>query len=255
MPVNPVVSAGGAADLTATDAAIAVVDQNVDDIETLSNTIDGKVDTIDGVVGSNNASLLTVVEPTVAAIQTDLGNPSARTNFQTLEAILGLPDAASSSLDDMVRTGFDSSGISADLDGSILEVLNYIIENMDGSRTLTSTIGSETENWGTQTGTSSETGEDLVTIGANNTDYMLHSLLLDVSACTNGAVISVKLFMQVNGVEQKVYDQDFTVDTDTDGLWIVNGSVAIHEALRVEVESDTDESVAIAYDYSLESMI
>ncbi len=211
MPVNPVVSAGGGADLTATDAAIADV-------------------------------------------QADVGNPSVRTNFQTLEAMLGLPDAVNSSLDDMLRTGMDSSAVSANLDGSILEVLNYIIENMGGTHALVSTVGTDTQNWNTQTGSSGESGEDLVTIGANDTDYILHSLLLDVSACTNGAVISVKLFTQINGVERKVYDQNFTIATDTDGLWIVNGSVSIHEALRVEIESDTSESVAIAYDYSLESM-
>lgn len=118
---------------------------------------------------------------------------------------------------------------------------------------------SVTANWNTATGTSGEAGEDLVTIGANDTKYKLHSLLLDVSALTDGASIHVKLFMQVNGVEKKVYDQTFTVPTgttppDTDGLWIVNGTVGIHEALRCEVYSDTDESVAIDYDYMLEAM-
>ncbi len=191
----------------------------------------------------------------IAAVQADIGNPSARSNFQTVEAMLGMPDAANSSLDDIIRTGFDSSGISADIDGGVLELLNYIIENMGGIHTLASIVGTENQNWNTQTGSSGEAGEDLVTIGANDTDYILHSLLLDVSGCTNVAVISVKLFTQINGVERKVYDQDFTIATDTDGLWIVNGSMGIHEALRVEVESDTNESVAISYDYSLEAML
>ncbi|MBA7499965.1 hypothetical protein ES704_02717 [subsurface metagenome] len=119
--------------------------------------------------------------------------------------------------------------------------------------------GSTTANWNTGTGTSTEAGGDVVTLGANNTKYKLHSLLLDVSALTDGASIHVKLFMQVNGVEKKVYDQTFIVPTgttppDTDGLWIVNGTVGIHEALRVEVYSDTDESKAIGYDYMLEAM-
>ncbi|MBA7545909.1 hypothetical protein ES705_38289 [subsurface metagenome] len=108
-------------------------------------------------------------------------------------------------------------------------------------------------------GTSTEGGGDVVTIGADDTKYKLHSLLLDVSALSDGAEIHVKLFMQVNGNEKKVYDQTFIVPTgttppDTDGLWIVNGSVAIHEALRVEVYSDTVEAVAIGYDYMLEVM-
>lgn len=123
--------------------------------------------------------------------------------------------------------------------------------------------GTVTANWNTATGTSGEAGEDLVTIGVAATRYKLHSLLLDVIALTDGAVIDVKLFMKVNGNERKVYDQQFTVPTtaagetpppDTLGLWIVNGTVVIHDALRVEVHSDTNENVAIAYTYVLEAM-
>jgi len=119
---------------------------------------------------------------------------------------------------------------------------------------MTPTSGTTTANWNTATGTSGESGEDLVTIGANDTEYILDSLVLDVSACTNGAVLTVKLFQQVNGTERKVYSEGFVVNTDPDGLWIVAGRVGIHEALRVEVYSDTSESVAIAYDYILEAM-
>ena len=114
--------------------------------------------------------------------------------------------------------------------------------------------GPVTANWNTGTGTSTEAGGDVVTIGANNTKYKLHSFLINVSALTVGAAITVKLFMQVHGTERKVYSQDFTVGTDPDGLWIVNGTIGIHEALRCEVYSDTDESVAIDYDYMLEAM-
>ena len=126
--------------------------------------------------------------------------------------------------------------------------------------------GSVTANWNTGAGTSGEAGEDLLggasaepAIGAAATKYKLHSLLLDVSALTDGAAIRVKLFMKVNGVEKKVYDQAFIVPTgtippDTDGLWIVNGTLAIHDELRVEVYSDTDEAVAIAFTYVLEAM-
>jgi len=118
-------------------------------------------------------------------------------------------------------------------------------------------------NWNTAVGTSGEAGEDLVTIGTAATKHKLQSLLLDVNALTDGAKIHVKLFMKVNGNERKVYDTDFTVPTtaagetpppDTLGLWIVNGTVVIHDTLRVEVYSDTSENVAIAYTYVLEAM-
>jgi len=115
---------------------------------------------------------------------------------------------------------------------------------------------SVTANWQSGTGTSGEAGEDLVTLGANDTRYKLHSLLVNISALTVGATITVKLFMQVHGTERKVYSQAFTQGTDPDGLWIVNGTVGIHEALRVEVQSNNagDNGRAIDYDYMLEAM-
>jgi hypothetical protein len=116
--------------------------------------------------------------------------------------------------------------------------------------------GSITANWQSGTGTSGETGADLITIGANDVKYKLHSLVVNISALTAGAVIAIKLFMRVNGVERKVYHQSFTQGADPDGLWIVNGMVGLHEALRVELQSDNaaDNGQAVDYDYMLEEM-
>ena len=133
--------------------------------------------------------------------------------------------------------------------------------------------GSIAANWSTAGGahgTSGEDGEDLIggasaapAIGAANTLYKLHSLLLDVSALTDGAIIHVKLFMKIAGAVRKIYDQQLTVPTtagtetpppDTDGLWIVNGTLVIHDLLRVEVHSSVNENVAIGYTYILEAM-
>jgi len=122
--------------------------------------------------------------------------------------------------------------------------------------------GTVTANWNSGFGTSLEAGEDLLG-GASAQGpipgiTLLHSLLLDVLALTDGSKIHVKLFMNVNGNERKVYDQEFTVPTtigvetappDTLGLWIVNGTVAVHDDLRVEVYSDTDDAVAIGVTY------
>lgn len=110
-------------------------------------------------------------------------------------------------------------------------------------------------NWQSGKGTSDETGADLVTIGAADTRYKLHSLLVNISALTGGATITIKLFMKVNGTEQKVYSQAFTQGTDPDGLWIVNGTIGIHEVLRIEVQSNNadDNGKAIDYDYMLEA--
>ena len=126
----------------------AVVDCNVTGYMYNSGTTDFTKSVIDTVTGSTwyaafadggagqvvaggsgealAAGDLSSIASAVAALGTDIGDPSARTNFKTLEALLGLPDAANSSLDDMIRTGFDSSGVTPNNNGSVMELLKTI---------------------------------------------------------------------------------------------------------------------------------
>jgi len=118
---------------------------------------------------------------------------------------------------------------------------------------------SVTANWQSGTATSGETGADLVNIGTAADRKKLHSLLVDISQLTIGAVITIKLFMTINAVSRKVYPPDGTtwvVGTDPGGIWVVNGTLEITGVLRVEVESNTagDNTKAIAYKYDLEDM-
>lgn len=108
-------------------------------------------------------------------------------------------------------------------------------------------VGTTTDNW-------QAAEADVVSIGADNTSYKLHSLLLDINALAG--TITIRLYMQINGVERRVYQTNFTVAADGPGLWIVNGTVGIHEVLRVTAQSDNaaDNDQAIAYDYMLEAM-
>jgi hypothetical protein len=111
-------------------------------------------------------------------------------------------------------------------------------------------------NWNSGVATSGAAGEDLVTIGANDTKRIIHALLVNISALTPGAAVTVRAYMQVNGVERLVYSEAFTQGTDPDGLWIMNGdTLGIHEAVRVEVYSDqaADDGAAIDYDYLVEA--
>jgi hypothetical protein len=96
---------------------------------------------------------------------------------------------------------------------------------------------------------------DIVSIGTANTRYKLHSLLLSIHNLV-GTTITVRLYMKVNGVERKVYEQAFNANTDPLGLWIVNGTVAIHEVLRVTLQSNVaaDNGQSVDYDYLLEAM-
>jgi len=114
-------------------------------------------------------------------------------------------------------------------------------------------------NWQSGTGTSLETGADLVSIGAAGDRKKLHSLVVGIGALTVGATITIKLFQLVNGVDTKVYPtvgSTWTVGTDPNGIWVVTGTLEIDGVLRVEVESDTvgDNGLAITYKYDLEDM-
>jgi hypothetical protein len=92
-------------------------------------------------------------------------------------------------------------------------------------------------------------------IGAEDIRYKLHSLLLSIHNLA-GTAVTVRLYMEVNGVERKVYEQAFNAATDPPGLWIVNGTVGIHQALRLTLQSNdaADNGQEVDYDYVLEAM-
>lgn len=113
---------------------------------------------------------------------------------------------------------------------------------------VTAAENTVTANWNTAAGTSGEAGEDLVSFGADATKNKVGCLKLDVSACTDGAVLTVKLFEKINGTERKTYSQSFVVNTDPDGLRIITSDMVITDVMRCEVYSNTSESVAIAYE-------
>lgn len=151
-----------------------------------------------------------------------------------------------------IGTNTDAAGTTT-VFARLRQIVDNYLDKLGGETPVSDSV---TGDWESGTGTSTEPGADLVTVGAADTKYKLHSLLVNISALTNGATITVKLFMEVNGTERKVYSQAFTKGTDPDGLWIVNGTVGIHEVLRVEVQSNNaaDNGLAIDYDYMLETM-
>ena len=108
--------------------------------------------------------------------------------------------------------------------------------------------GSTTHDW--QTAES-----EVLSIGATDAKYKLHSLLLSIHNLV-GTTVTVRLYMRVNGVERRVYEQTFDATADPPGLWIVNGTLAVHEVLRVTLESNdpADNGKSVDYDYMLEAM-
>jgi len=204
----------------------------LDALQSLMVAVETRLD--DGTTGL--AALRTVLD----ALGNELGDGT-----YGLLALKTLIDAIEAKLDDGT-SGLDAIKIS-------LDAIEVKVDKLAGELPVS---GSVTGNWQSGTATSGETGADVVTIGVNDTKKKLHSLLLSIHNFALGGRVTVKLFIQVNGTERKVYQDDFNKGTDPDGLWVVNGTVGIHEALRVELQSNraADNGVAMHYDYMLEAM-
>jgi hypothetical protein len=96
---------------------------------------------------------------------------------------------------------------------------------------------------------------NVITIGASNTRYKALSLLLSIHNLL-GTSIMVRMYMFVKGVERKVYEQSFKTVSALAGLWLIDGTVGIHEALRVTLQSNNaaDNGKSVDYDCMLEAM-
>ena len=209
----------------------------------------------------NGSYGLAALESLIAAVEAKLddgtdGLAAIRTLLDALEAELGNGSyglAALKALIDAIEAKLDDGTSGLDALKALLDAIEVKLDKLAGEAPAS---GSVTGNWNSGAATSGQTGADLITIGANDIRKKLHSLLINISSVQSGAKITVRLYMQVNGTERKVYQEEFTQGTDPDGLWIVNGSVGIHEALRVEAMSNksADNGAAIEYDYMLEAM-
>jgi hypothetical protein len=101
--------------------------------------------------------------------------------------------------------------------------------------------GSVTEDW-----QSSEA--DVVALGMAGTVYKLHSLVVFIHNLV-GTVITVRLYMRQDGDDIRVYTQTFDAGVDPPGLWIVNGTLAIDDVLKVTLESNDPADNGKAVDY------
>ena len=131
---------------------------------------------------------------------------------------------------------------------SVTQVTNNVTTLVAKSEGMAPVTGSVTGDW--------ETAEsDVVAIGSHNARYKVHSLVISISNLV-GTAITVRLYMLVNGIECKVYEQAFDATADPPGLWVINGTVGIHEGLRATLQSNdaADNGQPVDFDYMLEVM-
>jgi hypothetical protein len=180
---------------------------------------------------------LSVIQTELAAVQTDLGNPSARTNFQDIENMIGIPDAVNSNLDDMLRTGYDSTAIAANADGSVMERLENI-QATNGSADSSGTFSYLDAG-----------GEQTVVEITTSTRIIIEGIWLDLTTITlNG---TIKLYYKVDGTNYREFSSSaFTVATDSDGVYF-DLNMGITEDFKVTYTESADEGAARAIPYSI----
>jgi len=241
--------------------------------------IEGKVDTIDGIVDAIQSTLTDVAAnvigitgySTAASLSEVAGNVIGITGYSTSaslsEGLAGIINitgySTAASLSDGLGGIVDIKAVvdaitgyatSASLSGGLADlvaidtVVDAIKVSTDKQAGSVAT-GTATQNW-------NAAEADIASIGTNDTSYKLHSLIVDINALHVGGTVSLRMYSQINGTERKVYDEDFVKGTDPDGIWLVDGTVGIHEPLRVTAESTaaTDDGAVISYDYMLETM-
>jgi hypothetical protein len=131
------------------------------------------------------------------------------------------------------------------VNSGILAQIKTQTDKLAGAAPMT---GSATQDW--------QTAEaDVVSIGEAGVSNKVQDLSLNISNLV-GALIIVRLYKNINGVERKLYEQSFNAATDPPGLPIINGTWATHDVIRVSLQSDNaaDNGQAVDYDFMLEAM-
>lgn len=140
--------------------------------------------------------------------------------------------------------------------------LEIVESSLAGLNTKADAIKAQTDNlagenpWFGATTADWQTVEaNIVSIGTAGIRNKIHDLTLSIHNLV-GTQIRVRLYKKVNGTERKVYDQSFDATSDPVGLPVINGTWAIHDVLRVTLQSNNaaDNGKAVDYDYMLEAM-
>lgn len=142
--------------------------------------------------------------------------------------------------------------------GDEILIIHPFLVRIMNSAGVPGTNGSIAANWNTGVGTSGEAGADLVIIGAPLTFNKLHALIIGIGALAGN--VNIKLFANVNGVDTRIFPPKPTTWNiaagDAPGVAVINGTIGLRNALRVEVFSDlfADNMQPVSHDFLLEHM-
>ena len=115
-------------------------------------------------------------------------------------------------------------------------------------------VGPEIDSYpGTTTANWQAAEANVTTIGGIGVINKIHSLWLDINALAG--TITVRLYHDINAVQRRVYQQNFTVAADGPGIWLINGTLGINGLLVITAQSDNaaDNGQAVPWQYILEA--
>jgi hypothetical protein len=95
---------------------------------------------------------------------------------------------------------------------------------------------------------------DIVTFGAAGVKYKVNDFSLSIANLV-GTVITIRMYKNINGTPQKFYEETFDATVDPPGIDLITGIVAIHDVLRITLQSNNpaDDGKDVDYDYMLEA--
>ena len=184
----------------------------------------------------------------------DVTNGKLDDSSSGLVALKALLDAMKAEMDD---PGIGLANLLAEIDANEAKI-DIIDALVDAIKTQTDKLtgiapeaGSVSKNW-------QAAEQDLITLGAHDIRNKLHLLIVDIHNLAG--TITIRLYMQINGVERMIFPPKPTTwnvaGGDSPAVPVVNGTMGLHEAVRVTVQSDNaaDDGQAVIYDYMLEAM-
>ncbi len=137
----------------------------------------------------------------------------------------------------------------------IEDSLARIEGKVDAVKAQTDRLEGETPGEGSTTADWQLAEADVISIGTAGTRNKIHDLTLSIDNLA-GTQITIRLYKTVRGTDRKVYEQNYDATTDPPGLPVINGSWAIHDVLRISLQSNdaADNGKAVDYDFMLEAM-
>lgn len=75
--------------------------------------------------------------------------------------------------------------------------------------------------------------------------------LVSMRNCTPAAIITVRMYTLVDGVDEQIYTQNFTQGVDPNGITPINGHFGINQNLRFEMYSNNAADVAVNVPYKM----